>query len=223
MEDVNHFKCPFIDKEKIWHEADVFRAIYWPEGVVPVDMEKIVESRLKLNIEPEHNLREDYDIDAWFRRDGTGFVVDYKQYMDERFSNRMRFSFAHEIGHLVLHKDLYASYRIDALDDWKTFTCQIPEREYKFVEYQANEFAGRLLVPVDRLRDEINKCLTQIEEQGVLDYLLRDPDAALSRLSPALCKPFGVSDQVVKRRAEREGLWPPRVERLHGTGFKLIK
>ena len=29
-----------------------------------------------------------------------------------------------------------------------------------------------------------------------------------------LCKPFGVSTEVVERRVKREGLWPSKVEQI---------
>jgi hypothetical protein len=38
---------------------------------------------------------------------------------------------------------------------------------------------------------------------------MKDPDAVLSRISPTLCKPFGVSTEVIETRVKREGLWPP--------------
>jgi hypothetical protein len=36
-------------------------------------------------------------------------------------------------------------------------------------------------------------------------------DAVLSRVSPMLCKPFGVSTDVIEKRAEREGFWAPQL------------
>ena len=45
------FECKWIDKNDLWKTADEIRSRYWPEGTLPVDMEKIVELRLKLDIE----------------------------------------------------------------------------------------------------------------------------------------------------------------------------
>ena len=50
----------------------------------------------------------------------------------------------------------------------------------------------------------------KVREVGLLDLVATDPGAVLSIISPTLCKPFGVSDQVIERRVEREGLWPPK-------------
>jgi hypothetical protein len=210
MQEISDFKCPYITKEQIWQEAENFRAGFWPEGSLPVNIEAIVEKRLKLNIQPEHDLLSELDIDAYLRIDLTGIIVDYNCYMNEKFVNRLRFSFAHELGHFFLHKDIYASFSISNSLAWKEFMENIPDREYGFFEYQANEFAGRALVPREQLVLELKNCLKKVQKAGLLDLVTTDPGAVLSSISPTLCKPFGVSDQVIERRVEREGLWPPK-------------
>ncbi|MFZ2400089.1 MAG: hypothetical protein WAW31_15630 [Smithella sp.] len=42
----SEFKCKRIDKKDLWSIADDIRNTYWPEGRLPVDIEKIVEFRL---------------------------------------------------------------------------------------------------------------------------------------------------------------------------------
>jgi len=212
MQDISKFKCPYIEKREIWQSAETFRKEFWPENSLPVDIEKIVWKILKLNIEPEHGLLSEYDIDAYLKSDLTGIVVDYTRYMDERFINRLRFSFAHELGHLFLHKEIYEQFGIQDTATWKEFMLNITEKEYKFFEYQANEFAGRVLVPRERLIHELEKCLITIKETGLLDLLAQDPYLMLTSISPTLCKPFGVSDQVIERRVDREELWPPKID-----------
>ena len=69
MEDYSKFKCPYLGKREIWQIAENFRAKFWPENTLPVDIESIVEKRLKLNIEPEPGLLNESDIDAYLRID----------------------------------------------------------------------------------------------------------------------------------------------------------
>lgn len=223
MEDISRFKCPYIPKDQIWQAAENFRNKFWPESTLPVDIERIVERRLKLNIEPEHGLLSEIDIDAYLRTDLTGIVVDYDCYMNEKFMNRLRFSFAHELGHLFLHKDIYSTFAIDDPMAWKDFMLNIPDREYGFFEYQANEFAGRVLVPRERLVAELETCLQKVQEVGLLDLVATDPDALLSSIGPTLCRPFGVSYIVIERRVEREELWPPEIEYINGVGVRRLK
>jgi hypothetical protein len=223
MEDISRFKCPYIPIDQIWQEAENFRDKFWPESTLPVDIERIVEKRLKLNIEPERGLLSEIDIDAYLRIDLTGIVVDYDCYMKEKYMNRLRFSFAHELGHLFLHKDIYSTFSIDDPSAWKDFMLNIPDREYGFFEYQANEFAGRTLVPRGRLLAELKICLQKVQEAGMPDLVATDPGAVLSRISSTLCRPFGVSYKVIERRVEREKLWPPKIEYIDGVGVKLLE
>jgi hypothetical protein len=96
------------------------------------------------------------------------------------------------------------------LEEWKNFVHALPEKEYSNFEWQANEFSGRLLVPYPELITEFEKVLKIIEENNLGQYLESDPDAVLSRISPMLCKLFGVSTVVIETGVKREGLWPPK-------------
>ncbi len=72
--------------------------------------------------------------------------------------NRQRFTFAHELGHFYLHKgkdnqdadfedEVY--YRIENTSS---------------IEYAANEFAARLLIPEDRLAQKVKDGMTDLNE-----------------------------------------------------------
>jgi hypothetical protein len=202
--------CRWIDKESLWRKADEVREMYWPEATLPVNAEKIIEFRLQLTIDPKHNLFSEIDMDAYLKRDLSGIVVDYDFYMNEKFSNRMRFSFAHELGHFFLHKYVFSSFDFESAEEWKDFVNSLPEKEYSNFEWQANEFAGRLLAPHSDLKNELDNALMVLLENKLDHYLESDPDAVLSRISPTLCRPFGVSPVVIETRVKREGFWPPR-------------
>jgi len=212
MEDIAVFKCPYIDKATIWEKADSFRREHWPDQIIPIDIEKIIEKKLNLHVEPTWNLSNSFDTDAYLRNDLSGIIVDYERYMNDKYINRLRFSFAHEIGHLVLHKEIYQNFQINSPQELIIFMREIPDKEYSLFEYQANEFAGRLLVPVESLIIELKKCLKLLPLYDMQDLLDKDPDMVLVALSPALCKSFGVSEQVIGIRVEREGLWPPGLD-----------
>jgi len=211
LTDYSDFKCLWVSKDELWEMAEKVRSEYWPENTLPVDVEKIVERRIGLDIIPKHMIFREMDIDAYLTIDLMGIIVDYDLYMDEKFSNRIRFSFAHELGHYVLHKEIYNQLPISSPEDWKDFMLNLSDREYGFFEYQANEFAGRLLVPRDELIKEIDNTIQIIKENNLMDFLAEDPIAVLSQMSLSLCKPFGVSYKVIERRVDREELWPPKV------------
>ncbi|OQB51504.1 MAG: hypothetical protein BWX99_02740 [Deltaproteobacteria bacterium ADurb.Bin151] len=207
--DVSEFRCKRIDKKDLWYIADDVRKTHWPEGHLPIDVEKIVEFRLQFIIEPKHELFTSIDMDAYLSMNIKSIFVDYDFYMNEKFTNRLRFSFAHELGHFFLHKEVFAEFDIRNVEDWKNFILNIPDYEYSSFEWQANEFAGRLLVPYSDLVLTIEQAAKVIKEKNLTTYLENDPEAVLSSISSMMCKPFGVSADVIKRRVEREGLWPP--------------
>ena len=77
MEDYSDFKCPWVSIKDIWHKAEGFRSGYWPEDTLPIDMEKIVERKLGLEIVPEQDMLQERDFDAYLTVDLTGVVVEY--------------------------------------------------------------------------------------------------------------------------------------------------
>jgi hypothetical protein len=209
--DYSEFKCKWIEPASLRDVADGTRNKYWPEATLPVDAEGIVEFRLRLDIEPVKNLLSTIDIDAYLKRDLSGIIVDYDCYMKDKFANRMRFSFAHELGHFFLHKELYLKFGVSSPEEWKDFVLNVPENEYRNFEWQANEFAGRLLVPYPELEAQMEKVAEILKDNNFIHFLNVDPDAVLSRISPMLCKPFGVSTEVIETRVKREHLWPADV------------
>ena len=170
-------------------------------------MEKIIEHRLGLDIDPKSDIK----TDAYLKGDLTGIVVDFYQYMEEKncYSSRLRFSFAHEVGHYVLHHSIYERFEVETEEEYLLFIENIPMYEYASFEWQANEFAGSLLVPREKLEGEIKKVYETVKQYNRLDILEREPKEIIARISQKLCKPFGVSTQVIERRVDVENLWPP--------------
>lgn len=162
-----------------------------------------------MRLEPLQSLKESGDVDALLRGDLTTIMVDAGEYMDDRSQNRIRFSIAHELGHFVLHRDIYQGIGYGSVEEWIEFVQKIPEVQYGYVEQQAYEFAGRLLVPVDRLRLELKAVADTAERAGFMKWDASG-DAALEYIAGPLSRVFGVSSQVIEKRIIRERLWPPR-------------
>jgi Zn-dependent peptidase ImmA (M78 family) len=109
------FKAPFISIEKIRTIADEFRSQYWPQDTIPIDIFKILEFELDIEIRSVLNLKEAGDIDALLLGDLKTIVIDQNDFLNERAQNRLRFSVAHEIGHFVLHSDIFQRLNIPRL------------------------------------------------------------------------------------------------------------
>lgn len=206
--DPKRFKAPFIDKDTLRAKADDFRTRYSPESV-PVDILSIVEFDLRIEIRPVAGLKSECDADATLLGDLKTILVDKDAFLEDRFQNRLRFSVAHEIGHWVLHRELFGKIQHESVQEWIQFYEEIPDDEYRFLEFQANEFAGRLLVPRDRLVTELRKA-KRIAVQRRLPLTIFESDQGKEYVATSVAKAFGVSADVIIRRLDKEeGVWPP--------------
>jgi hypothetical protein len=209
VNDPRKFKAPFIPKDRIWQEADRLRAAHQAGHSLPVKVLDLAEFDLGLDLIPVGSLREQLDIDALLMGDLKSILVDKHAFMSPRLEYRLRFSVAHEIGHLVLHRDIYAGLQHATAAEWFDYISAIPDVEYGWVEWQAYEFAGRLLVPPEPLRDAFQAAIQSAQAAGYSDWLAAD-EAALDYIATRIAPKFGVSADVIGKRMRVERLWPPR-------------
>jgi Zn-dependent peptidase ImmA (M78 family) len=199
--DPSSTNIPFLRDEDIRRWADDFREKNWGERI-PVDVELIAERNLKLLMIPVPDLRSQIQADAFLSNDLKEILY------DPRCPDvRVRFSIAHEIAHLVLHSDVIASFRPGSLEEWKEMQRQLPETLWGRAEYQAREFAGRLLVPVHKLIEVLKEFQPLIVKAKQIMPDLEQP-VIKDLLSPKLAKRFHVSDEVIARRMDAEGISP---------------
>lgn len=208
MNDPRKFKAPFIPKERIWQAAEKLRAAYAAGRRVPVEVLELAEFDLGLELIPAEGLREELEIDALLMGNLRSVLVDRRSFMNPRMEYRLRFSVAHEIGHLLLHRDIYAGLQHATAAEWFDYISAIPEVEYGWVEWQAYEFAGRLLVPPEPLRETFQAAIQSAQAAGYSDWLAAD-EAALDYIATRIAPRFGVSAEVIAKRLRAEKLWPP--------------
>jgi hypothetical protein len=209
--DAQHFKTPYLRRTDIWKQADELRGRFLPQATLPVPALDIAEFDLGLELDPRANLRRAGDIDALLLGNLTTIVVDRDAFMDPSAENRLRFSVAHEIGHLILHGELYRRLRHANVEGWRQFIKDIPEREYGWLESHAYEFAGRFLVPPAPLRESMNAAVGTARTAGFTEWDASG-ETALGFVANHLCRQFGVSAEVIARRLRIEEFWPPRLE-----------
>ena len=202
-EGLTNFKAPYISKDEIESTARLFRNQYWTGKPFPVDVLYIAEQQLRLDIDPIKNLGTKTSVHAIISKDFKTISVDWDLYMDERFENRMRFSVAHELGHYVMHGDVYREFVYSSIEEWSNLITSIPDREYSFIEYHANEFAGHLLVPTDSLLTSLRLHKSEIDSV-ISAYPQIDVSMLVNYISSNVCKEFGVSNNVIYKRIERE-------------------
>lgn len=186
-------KVPYLASQIIRRKADLFRRRFW-DNSLPVDIERIIDQKLKIDIIPLPNLFRSCGMDALILSDWRSICVDKNEYLHSRYQNRLRFSLAHEIGHLVLHKKIWEKLGIRSSVDFYWTILQIPPEQYGFMETQANKFAGFLLVAQGRLLVEREKALNKFKKTGLDEKFL---DSFVVR---SLSNTFGVSEETIKIR-----------------------
>jgi Zn-dependent peptidase ImmA (M78 family) len=197
-------QSPQVSFAEIWVMADEFRAQQGDRGAIPVQIEEIIDLNLGITIQPKRNLKATAGTDALLLNlDPPVIVVDYDDYHDEECWPILHFSMAHELGHYLIHKkrfDVYKGVYFAGLEGWVDFLSKVPADVHLLLEQQANQFAGRLMVPVDELASRFNAA---IYKRG-----LRVPvsEEDLELVSTNIGKKFGVSGKCISVRIDREKL-----------------
>lgn len=200
-----------VSRRAILQAAEGFRAKHWPEGTIPVDVELIAE-KAGIDIVPAANLRDDVAIDACISADLKSLYVDLQYLMNTRMEFRVRFSIAHELGHLVLHRHVFDEYAQESPKSAQEWAKLIQDRiETPILEREANEFAGCLLVPEPALRElfeEYYPIMCKAFQEKGWDLEATDPDSLRAFLAGHIQRKFEVSAKVIEIRLRACGIVP---------------
>lgn len=196
--------------EHVWRKIEELRGQHETlrEDRTPIDVFTFFEIDLGLNPIPFDDFTSKYRVEAAITADFTGLYLDAEQYAlmekgPDWKLNRLRFSVAHELGHYFLHRDLPQKENFASLPDFARWTAGYGGKKYT-AEQEANEFAGRLLVPESRLRTFFDEFATQAEKL-LPDFMVSGPlrDKFAEKIAPR----FGVNSQVIAVRLDRDSIW----------------
>lgn len=197
---------PRLRFDFIRRKADEFRQKYvLPPGLLPIPIVEIVELKLEIQPIPIAGLKARIDLDGFLTRDLKNICIDYDVYIDERQENRLRFTYAHEAGHFVLHKKEIQETDFRTPEDWIHFHEDFLEDDLNWFEQHAYEFAGRLLVPREALMAEIEALRPKMKE--FVAKAGGDEENLIQAVSRVICRKFRVSPEVIARRIRTEKVW----------------
>lgn len=199
---------PELSDSQIRALADQKRADWWPTGLLPVDIELIIENILGLAVDPVAMMREEAGVDACLSSDRSLLHVDLNYYMNPKMLGRVRFSLTHEVGHLVLHGQLFDYYLAHAPDNpiqWARSIRAIYEDYAYLYEHQADEFASCFLVPEAELRQVANSILgpMRLKFPGLDKF---GGDSVRNMIAPKINQCFGVSPGTIEVRLRKYGI-----------------
>lgn len=195
-------KIPIHSYEDLRKKADEFLCTYNPSCAIPVPIEEIVEFEFEINVVPVLGLQREFEVEGFTSSDLKNIYVDEYVYTD--YFNRYRFTLAHEIGHIVLHRNLYNANRFSSIAEWKEFINSITEEEHGWLEYQGYAFAGLLLVPRESLIKHTNELVKRIKGKKV--SFERNWDFAWELITAHLGKAFQVSSSVIEKRLDKDSI-----------------
>ena len=205
------FRPAILSYDDLRRRAEEFLEEFHGERSLPVPIEEIVEFDFELGIIPLEGILDDLEVDAFLTSDLKRLYVD-AFVMKHRY-RRFRFSLAHELAHYELHRPLYEEARIASVRDWQLLQDSISEENYTWFEFQANSFAGLVLVPGEELRKQFEAATRAARQAGLSEATLSS-EAGKSHIARWLASQFEVSEQVIEKRMEKDGLWvaatPPR-------------
>lgn len=200
---------PYLPYDRLRQAADQFLKQFHSSQKIPVPIEEIVEFQFGINIVPMPGLQEALDDDevlGFTSSDLKDITVD--EWVWRNRPSRYRFTLAHEIGHVVLHQNLYKSKQFTTIEEWKSFINSIPEEDHRWYEWQAYAFAGLILVPAEQLKEAVD-----LHMKAILKLLKKEQisisdgwESIWDLVYELTAKDFDVSPEVIQKRVNYDKL-----------------
>jgi hypothetical protein len=198
MGDRNDVK--WLDLSQIEAKSDEVLRQKHPRLEIPIPIESVVDVGYGIDIVPIPGLQ-NFDCVGYIDSGLTAIYVD--EYVYSNWPTRFRFTLAHELSHLILHKAYYTQFRFDTVQQWKAAVAEVPSETHTRLEYQANMFAGYLLVPTKQLLHHA-RFAAETARKHKLDPARADVQ---TYMETSLAHTFEVSDSVIARRMQTDHLW----------------
>jgi hypothetical protein len=121
------FEVPFLSESQIRSAAYRFLGQHHPSEELPIPISRIVECDLGIRIILIDRLYVDFGYSAFLSTDLQTITADERQYLE--FTRKCRFSFAHEMGHYVLHPSYYNDLPFSNIDGYRKWLLSTDRRE----------------------------------------------------------------------------------------------
>lgn len=194
---MENITAPILNYDQILQESEKFLRNYHPTRSMPVPIHEIIDIKIGIHIFPQFMMEKNIGLVGFLTNDFSTIYVDENvhEYQEARF----RFTLAHEIGHMILHKSMYKDLSFSSAEEWKQIQSSMKDDVRQWFEWQANCFAGLILVPRDELATNVRRCVGTIAEKGI--NLKENWDFAWESIADYLAREiFNVSQTTVLSR-----------------------
>ena len=196
------FKIPFISDDEIEKKiVSVFHFKNREDFTYCITTEELVntiEQQYNVKFTFEQNL---YDELGYCNFKDNSIAISSELEFD---TPRWRFTLAHEIGHYLLHKDLYNKYNISIINDDSHTLSDLSNALTKRLEIQANKFASLLLLPREAFAIKYTCLHYELFQGRKFPFLHVDKQQCNQRdynyIVGSISNSFCVSKEVIKNR-----------------------
>ncbi len=200
MLDYDEFES--INLVEIEEKSKLLLNKFHPSSEIPVPIEEIIEYDLEIAIIPLLNFTKSTSRDGVIAGEFSEIFID--QGILEYRAPLARYVLAREIGHLLLHRDLYDVMKFGPIKEWRNYVDSIPRLTQMKVKYEAHCFAGYILVPGNKLSEKLKLFMLKFHEREIdIDKI---SDIAWEAAIDELSKEFAVIKDVIRWRIQKENL-----------------
>jgi Zn-dependent peptidase ImmA (M78 family) len=202
-------RIPYRSYDEIDKISFAFLKEHSLDHEIPIDVEAILEFILDVGIIPTPGYQQSHSVEGSLSLDMRTIYVDEHVY--RAVETRYRFTLAHELGHMVLHREVFRGIKVDSVLDWKRIYKTIDETVYFALEKQAYDFAGLILVPSDHLKSRFLRLISENRQkfaEAKRNGLMREKTLDFFKTNTVfrLVRVFRVSPDVMERRIDKDTL-----------------
>lgn len=196
---------PYITPGDVERRATEFLDQHHPRRTFPVPVDVIAESAFGIHLTPCTGLDEVAEAHGFITSDLSEIIID-RGVWDCPVQHRFMSTIAHELGHLVMHADLYRSLSFSTVEEYVAFRRDTDPADLNWLEKHANWFMGRVLAPSREIRQFYEERIEQCARRGLA---VTPPDQAVVEfVVRGLAQHVQVSEGLARIRLGQEELVP---------------
>lgn len=139
------FEVPYWSYVDVREQAERFLHQHHPTSEIPIPIEEIIDNQIGLHVVSLPELYRTHRQNGYLSKDLTTIWVDEYQYYN--YSHKFRFTLARELGHYVLHPEIYRNASFSEIDEYVQWRLSLPPDGLNWLDTHASWFAGCVLVP----------------------------------------------------------------------------
>lgn len=190
-------------RDEIEASASRFRQEHAPGQLGPLLVEQILD-RIGVEIVPVRGLRRRRKLDGYVCNAGTRICVDLVIFRDQ--AEEYRVLLGHETAHIARHKAFIPTF--SSIEECKVFHNQLAPQTRSFLETDAMEWAGRILVPRGQLKTLFEEIVARWHPLYVESFGAEPAHKIFGNfVVDQVARGFGVVASLAERRIREDGLW----------------